>query len=298
MGFTKIVKNNAYYKRYQTKFRRRREGKTDYYARKRLVVQDKNKYHSPKYRLVVRFTNRDVVAQLAFSTIKGDRIICAAYGHELASHGMPVGTTNYAAAYAVGLLLARRHLTKLGLNELWTPNTDLGTEFHPARLDEDRAFRRPFKALLDVGLRRTTTGARLFAAVKGASDGGLNVPHSARRFIGSKEKSKTNPELLKSYILGGHVSNYMRFLQKRDDGSYEKKFSRYIKAGLAADGLADKWLAVHESIRKNPVHVSKRKTLPAGFVQKRFNAKRSTLEDRKARIAVAVAARDAAKAQE
>ena len=34
----------------QVKFRRRREGKTDYFARKRLVVQDKNKYNTPKYR--------------------------------------------------------------------------------------------------------------------------------------------------------------------------------------------------------------------------------------------------------
>ena len=34
----------------QVKFRRRREGKTDYFARKRLVIQDKNKYNTPKYR--------------------------------------------------------------------------------------------------------------------------------------------------------------------------------------------------------------------------------------------------------
>uniref|UniRef100_A0A8C6Y2N2 Ribosomal protein L5 n=1 Tax=Naja naja TaxID=35670 RepID=A0A8C6Y2N2_NAJNA len=41
MGFVKVVKNKAYFKRYQVKFQRRREGKTDYYARKRLVIQDK-----------------------------------------------------------------------------------------------------------------------------------------------------------------------------------------------------------------------------------------------------------------
>lgn len=35
----KVVKNKQYFKRYQVKFKRRREGKTDYYARKRLVVQ-------------------------------------------------------------------------------------------------------------------------------------------------------------------------------------------------------------------------------------------------------------------
>ena len=44
------------------------EGKTDYYARKRLVVQDKNKYNTPKYRLIVRFTNKDVVMQVSRNT--------------------------------------------------------------------------------------------------------------------------------------------------------------------------------------------------------------------------------------
>jgi Ribosomal large subunit proteins 60S L5, and 50S L18 len=38
-----------------------REGKTDYYARKKLITQAKNKYAAPKYRLVVRFTNTTVV---------------------------------------------------------------------------------------------------------------------------------------------------------------------------------------------------------------------------------------------
>lgn len=38
-GFVKVVKNKQYFKRYQVKFKRRREGKTDYYARKRLIVQ-------------------------------------------------------------------------------------------------------------------------------------------------------------------------------------------------------------------------------------------------------------------
>lgn len=65
----KVVKNKAYFKRYQVKLRRRREGKTDYHARKRLTVQDKNKYNTPKYRLIVRFTNRDVIAQVSQATL-------------------------------------------------------------------------------------------------------------------------------------------------------------------------------------------------------------------------------------
>lgn len=43
---------------------------------------------------------------------------------------------------------------------------------------------RPFKVFLDVGLKRTSTGSRVFGAMKGASDGGLFVPHSEKRFPG------------------------------------------------------------------------------------------------------------------
>lgn len=293
MGFVKVVKNKAYYKRFQVKFRRRREAKTDYYARKRLVIQDKDKYNTPKYRFVVRITNRDVIAQLAFATIKGDRIIASAYSHELKNYGISVGLKNYSAAYAVGLLLARRHLTKLGLNTLWAPNTDIGAEFHPGKTSVEGGARRPFKALLDVGLRRTTTGSRIFAAVKGASDGGLNVPHSNKRFVGTA-KGKVNPEVLRNYIVGGHVANWMRILQKRDNGTFEKRFSQYIKAGVSADALEKTWLSVHERIRNEPFQAkAAKKTYPEGSKPKSYATPRSTLAERKARIAAAVAARDA-----
>ncbi|TMS10234.1 60S ribosomal protein L5-A [Larimichthys crocea] len=119
MGFVKVVKNKAYFKRYEVKFRRRREGKTDFYARKRLVVQDKNKYNTPKYRMIVRFSNRDVCCQIAYAKIEGDQIVCAAYSHELPKYGITVGLTNYAAAYCTGLLLARRLLHKFGMDQVY-----------------------------------------------------------------------------------------------------------------------------------------------------------------------------------
>merc|ERR1712168_1336652 len=120
MGFVKVIKNKAYFKRFQVKFKRRREGKTDYYARKRLVTQDKNKYNTPKYRFVVRFTNKDITCQIAYAKLEGDVIVSAAYAHELPRYGIKVGLTNYAAAYCTGLLLARRLLTKLNLHEIYT----------------------------------------------------------------------------------------------------------------------------------------------------------------------------------
>ncbi|CAI9156270.1 unnamed protein product [Rangifer tarandus platyrhynchus] len=119
MGFVKVVKNKAYFKRYQVKFRRRREGKTDYYARKRLVIQDKNKYNTPKYRMIVHVTNRDIIYQIAYARIEGDMIVCAAYAHELPKYGVKAGLTNYAAAYCTGLLLAGRLLNRFGMDKIY-----------------------------------------------------------------------------------------------------------------------------------------------------------------------------------
>lgn len=175
MAFIKDIKTSAYHSRYQTPFRRRREGKTDYYARKRLVAQHKAKYNTPKYRLVVRFTNKDIITQIVSSTITGDIVLAAAYSHELPRYGITHGLTNWSAAYATGLLLARRTLQKLGLDETYPGVEEVEGEYELTEAVEDGP--RPFKVYLDVGLQRTTTGARIFGALKGASDGGLYVPH-------------------------------------------------------------------------------------------------------------------------
>merc|ERR1711900_155658 len=176
MPFVKVVKNKAYFKRYQVKFRRRREGKTDFFARKRLTVQDKNKYNTPKYRMIVRFTNKDIICQIAYARIQGDIIMCAAYAHELPRYGVKVGLTNYAAAYCTGLLLARRLLTKLNLHETYVGQTNIDGDMYT--VENIKGKPRAFRAFLDVGLSRTTTGARVFGAMKGAVDGGMEVPHN------------------------------------------------------------------------------------------------------------------------
>ncbi|GFU02018.1 60S ribosomal protein L5 [Nephila pilipes] len=175
MGFVKVVKNKAYFKRFQVKFRRRREGKTDYYARVRLVVQDKNKYNTPKYRMIVRFTNKDIICQIAYARIEGDIIVCAAYAHELPNYGIKVGLTNYAAAYCTGLLLARRLLKKFKLDGIYEGVVEAnGEDF---AIEDIEGKPGAFRCYLDVGLARTTTGARVFGAMKGAVDGGLDIPH-------------------------------------------------------------------------------------------------------------------------
>ena len=90
MGYVKVLKSSAYHKRFQVKFRRRREGKTDYQARRRLVVQDKNKYNSPRYRLVVRASNKKIVCQIVHAKMIGDFTMAQASSLELPKYGASV----------------------------------------------------------------------------------------------------------------------------------------------------------------------------------------------------------------
>jgi len=250
MGYVKVLKTSAYHKRYQVKYRRRREGKTDYQARKRLVVQDKNKFNTPKYRLVVRCTNKDIICQIVHAKIVGDVTMCTAYAHELPKYGIEVGLTNYAACYCVGLLCARRLLQKLGLDEDYEGQTEVDGEMYEV---EEEGEKKPFTCVLDVGLTRTTTGAKVFGCLKGAADGGLAIPHSEKRFPGyDREGKEFDAETHKKYIFGGHVAEYMDLVNEEDPDRYQKQFSKYIELDLEGDSLEEMYQGAHEKIREDP----------------------------------------------
>ncbi len=69
---------------------------------------------------------------------------------------------------------------------------------------------------------------QVFAALKGAVDGGLDIPHSERRFPGYDSESKSlNADVHREHIFGVHVANYMTSLQEEDEEAYKKHFSRY-----------------------------------------------------------------------
>ncbi|XP_076822891.1 large ribosomal subunit protein uL18-like [Clavelina lepadiformis] len=280
MGFVKVVKNKAYFKRYQVKYRRRREGKTDYFARKRLVVQDRNKYNTPKYRMIVRFTNKDIITQVAYARIEGDVVICAAYAHELPRYGVKVGLTNYAAAYCTGLLLARRLLTKFGLDKIYEGQTEPdGDEYNVEDIDGQPGA---FRAFLDIGLARTTTGARIFGAMKGAADGGLDIPHSVKRFPGYDLESKEfNAEVHRNHIFGNHVSEYMKNLEDEDEDAFKKQFSQYIKNGITADGIEEMYVKAHAAIREDP---SPKAKVEKEVTKKRWNRAKMSRAQRMDRV--------------
>lgn len=70
-----------------------------------------------------------------------------------------------------------------------------------------------FRACLDTGLARTSTGARIFGAMKGAVDGGIDIPHSTKRFPGYDDESKEfSADIHRKHIFGVHVADYMRHL--------------------------------------------------------------------------------------
>mmetsp|Transcript_99186 Transcript_99186/g.175895 ORF Transcript_99186/g.175895 Transcript_99186/m.175895 type:complete len:317 (+) Transcript_99186:94-1044(+) len=256
MAFVKVLKNKAFFKRYQVKKRRRREGKTDFQARRKMVRQDKNKFNNKKYRLIVRLTNKRVICQIAYATIAGDCIVAQATSSELHKFGIPCGLKNYGAAYATGLLVARRTLKNFGLNETFKGKEEIdGEEYH---IEDEDTEQRPFKAILDVGIRRTCVGARMWGALKGAVDGGLHVPHSAKNFPGFKpaEEKGQDPEYdaeaHKERIFGGHVKEYMEMLQEEDPTKYEAHFSKFIENDIDAEKLEEMYSEAHEKIKEDP----------------------------------------------
>jgi len=313
MPFIKSNAKSAYYKRYQTKYRRRREAKTDYYARRRLIQQDKNKYEAKKYRFVVRITASRVICQITYATPVGDHVICPADSHELKRFGLTAGLTNYASAYATGLLTARRVLKQLKLDSLYEGVT--GDEINGEYVDayrEDGEYidddKRPFKAILDVGLTRTTTGNRIFGALKGLSDGGVFIKHNHKRFPGytvtlpedkgDKKQENFEPEVHRSKIFGTEIQEYLDDFKGKEHDYNNYQFSNWEKALKAAKvkTIPDLYEKVHAEIRKNPDRAanksksSKPKTNEDKSImtdskgKKWFRARKITNEQRKERV--------------
>ena len=151
-------------------------------------------------------------------------------------------------------------------------------------VEENEEGPRPFFCLLDVGLKRTSTGSKVFACLKGALDGGLDIPHSDKRFVGEGDA-----ETLRSYLFGGHVASYMDSMKEEDPEAYAKHFSCFIKEGVTSDKLEGIYKKVHAAIRANPAPKAKKaKKVPA--TPKKWQAVKKTYELRKSDLADRIAA--------
>jgi len=127
--------------RFTVQYRRKRQGKTNYKKRIKLLLANKP-------RLVVRKSLLSTYAQIILFEQKGDKIIAAASLQELRKKYNWQHGNNVAAAYLIGLLIGKKAL-KAGVKE----------------------------AILDIGFHASTKGSKIYACLKGAVDAGLNVPH-------------------------------------------------------------------------------------------------------------------------
>src|SRR5512137_1616142 len=132
--------------RYRVPFRRRREGKTNYHVRYKLIL-------SKKPRVVVRKSNASTSLQLVVAEQKGDKTLLTVNSQELKDFGYTFSKSNLPAAYLTGLLFGKKMLA-LGIAE----------------------------GIADIGLHSSTKGNRIYAAIKGVVDAGVDVPHSSEIF--------------------------------------------------------------------------------------------------------------------
>ena len=126
---------------YRVKFKRRREGRTNYYRRRRLLL-------SRKPRLVIRKTNNRTIVQVINANVIGDSTVASAVSTELESYGWAAGTANLPSAYLTGFLAGLRAKAR-GIDS----------------------------AVLDLGLIPPVRGSKAYGALKGAIDAGMEIPH-------------------------------------------------------------------------------------------------------------------------
>lgn len=148
--------------RYHVKTRRHRDGRTDYRKRLRLLK-------SRKIRIVVRKSLKNIRVQFVEYNLDGDKIITSAIAKELINnYNWKFSTATIPAAYLTGLLAGKKANDK-GIKE----------------------------GVLDIGRYRPTSGNKVFAALKGVLDAGIDCPHDNSK-IPSEDR-----------ILGKHLNKEM-----------------------------------------------------------------------------------------
>ncbi len=186
--------------RYNVPFRRKREGRTDYKKRIRLVL-------SERPRLVIRRTNKHMVVQLIEARPDGDYTLVSSKSSELVKkYGWKASCGNLPASYLTGLLGGSRALQK-----------DVT------------------KAVLDMGLNISSKGSRIYAALKGVLDAGVEIPHS--------EEILPDMERLQ----GKHISNLSQTLSENSE-LYDKQFSKYVSEKFDPKKIAEHFEEVKEKI--------------------------------------------------
>jgi large subunit ribosomal protein L18 len=196
-GNVKMAKNSNY----RVHLRRRREGKTDYQARKALVT-------SRKPRLVTRGSLKNIEVQVMVAKPHGDEVLAAANSRELIkSYDWKAPTGNIPAAYLTGLLCGLK-AKAIGINE----------------------------AILDIGLVSPTKGSKIFAALSGIVEAGVMVPHSEEKIVKERMKGEHIAKYAKN--LGPGSEEYAaKFSKYTAEGIAPEKIAEHVtnvKANIVA----------------------------------------------------------------
>ncbi|MGM0404767.1 MAG: 50S ribosomal protein L18 [Thermoplasmatota archaeon] len=138
---------------YRMPLKRRREGKTDYRQRLRLLK-------SGKTRAVVRVTNNRIIVQFTDFHENGDIIKVNVDSNHLKKYGWEGHGSNLPCSYLVGYLAGKKAQEK----------------------DIDQA-------VLDIGLNVPQKGGKLFSALNGIVDSGVHVPHDPK-VLPSEERTE------------------------------------------------------------------------------------------------------------
>jgi large subunit ribosomal protein L18 len=183
---------------YRVKLRRRREGKTDYQARKAMVI-------CSRPRLVTRPSIRNINTHIVVAKQKGDLTLVAANSHELVKkYGWKAPTGNIPAAYLTGMLVGLKAKAK-GINE----------------------------AILDLGLINPTKGSRVFAVLHGVIDAGVEIPHGEEKIV--KERAKGDHIAFYAKSLSSEQEEYAaKFSQYTAKGLSPEKVAQHFSEVRAA----------------------------------------------------------------
>ncbi len=190
--------------RYRVSFRRKREGKTDYRKRIRLLS-------SGKPRFVVRKTSKRILAQLTDYQPHGDRVIAYSDSKELGEYGWRGGASNLPAAYLTGLLCGKKALEG-GIKE----------------------------GVLDLGLTTPRSGTKVFAALKGALDAGFRIPHD-EGIVPSEDRLRG--EHIASYgalLAGDKKEKFSRYVERGLDPTALPKHFEEVKKRITSGTIEDK----------------------------------------------------------
>jgi len=168
---------------YRVGYRRKRESKTNYKSRIKMLK-------SGLTRLVVRPSNKHILVQLVNYGEEGDKVEVTAKSTELGKHGWAHATGNLPAAYLTGFICGLKAKQK-NVNE----------------------------AILDFGMNVSAGSSRIYAALKGALDAGLDVKHD-EKMLPSEER-----------LSGAHITSYVEKSKNMvsDVANIKKKIENDLK---------------------------------------------------------------------